>query len=68
MSKGLVHLFVIARVVNGRKEVLKASNSQKFKTFSDYNTADALAQKINVNTQEDKRWHVKEIKTQNLNR
>ncbi|MDI2589000.1 hypothetical protein OR571_18345 [Psychrobacillus sp. NEAU-3TGS] len=51
-------MFVITRNINGTTEVLKSSNSQVDKTFSDKDAALKFANLLNKNTTPSMHWVV----------
>ncbi|MDI2588071.1 hypothetical protein OR571_13335 [Psychrobacillus sp. NEAU-3TGS] len=54
-------MFVITRNINGTAEVLKSSNSQVDKTFSDKEAALKFAELLNKNIIPSMRWSVSPI-------
>ena len=60
--KGLTHMYVLQRVVNGATETLKGSNNYVNKTFSDFSAANNLAKRLNSYTKEEMHWSVSELK------
>ena len=61
-GKGLTHMYVLQRVVNGATETLKGSNSYVTKTFIDFSAASNLAKRLNSFTKEEMHWSVSELK------
>ncbi len=55
-------MYLIVRVVKGKTEILKNSNSTSNKIFHTYYSADIFAKKLNFHTHSDKKWRVKEMK------
>ncbi|MCK1996939.1 hypothetical protein SAMN04487786_2459 [Paenisporosarcina quisquiliarum] len=51
-------MFVITRNINGATEVLKSSNSQLDKTFSDKDVALKFVKQLNQNIIPSKQWSV----------
>ncbi|MEK3993554.1 hypothetical protein MKY29_02275 [Psychrobacillus sp. FSL K6-2365] len=51
-------MFVITRNINGATEVLKSSNSQLDKTFSDKDVALKFVKQLNQNIIPSKHWSV----------
>ena len=60
--KGLTHMYVLQRVVNGATETLKDSNNFINKTFSDFSAANNLAKRLNTYTKEEMHWSVADLK------
>lgn len=54
-------MFLITRNINGAIEVLKSSNSQSNKIFSDMETAMKFAKQLNQNTIPSMHWSVYNI-------
>lgn len=54
-------MFLITRNINGAIEVLKSSNSQSYKIFSDMDTALKFAKLLNQNTIPNMHWNVYKI-------
>ncbi|MFJ7826388.1 hypothetical protein [Psychrobacillus sp. NPDC096623] len=51
-------MFVITRNIGGTTEILKSSNSQVDKTFSDIDSALKFAKRLNQNIIPSKHWSV----------
>ncbi|GAA0492349.1 hypothetical protein GCM10008986_18340 [Salinibacillus aidingensis] len=53
-------MYVIAREINGKTEILKDTTSPSYKIFLDQSSAETFAKKLNVHTHSSKKWHVME--------
>ncbi|QHS21747.1 hypothetical protein GWK91_01775 [Virgibacillus sp. MSP4-1] len=59
-------MYVIARKINGKTEILKDTTSPSSKIFSDRSNAETFAKKLNVHTHSSKEWHVMETSSKQL--
>ncbi|QGH35512.1 hypothetical protein GI584_16285 [Gracilibacillus salitolerans] len=51
-------MYVISRKIRGTKEILKDSNRDSNKKFSNFSSATTFVKKLNFHIQPDKQWYV----------